>query len=272
MKRQIRNAITSLVVTAFAGLGLMAFGQSPCPCQPTCPTQTVVQPVAQPVVIQQTVEQTVQQPVQQPTCTQPVVIQVVEETVAQPVAQPVAVAQPAACAQTMACVDLCDLVRSIEKHADHLRSEFKDSVRCLECADDSYYDSVKEFERATDRLKRNYRRSDCDACEITADVQEVLALANCISAYMDPCSHCPEVISEWSELQADLQQLAVQYCTAASFQQPISLACPVPACVQPTCVQPVQPVQFVQPTCPQPAPVVVEPTCPAPAPGPVIYK
>jgi hypothetical protein len=255
MKRQIRNVITSFVVTAFASIGLMAFGQSPCPCT----TQTV-QPVApQPVVIQQTVEQT---------CPQPTVIQTVEEFVQQPVAQ--VVAQPVPCAaQTTACVDLCELVRSIEKHADHLRSDFKDSVKCLECADDSYYDSVKEFEKATDRLKKHYRE-DCDSCEIAGDVQEVLALANCISAYMDPCSHCPEVISEWTELQADLQQLASQYCTAAAFQQPISLACPVPTCVQPTCVQPVQPVQFVQPTCPQPAPVVVEPTCPAP--GPVIYK
>ena len=252
MKRQIRNAITSFVVTAFASIGLMAFGQSPCPC----PTQPVVQ---QPVV---------QQPVEQ-TCPQPTIIQTVEEFVEQPVAQPVA--QPMACAQPAAtsCVDLCELVRSIEKHADHLRSEFKDSVKCLDCVDDSYYDSVKEFERATDRLKKRYR-DDCDSCEIAGDVQEVLALANCISAYMDPCSHCPEVISEWSELQADLQQLAVQYCTTAAFQQPVSLACPVPACVQPTCPAPVQPVQFAQPTCPQPAPVVVEPTCPAP--GPVIYK
>jgi len=256
MKRQIRNVITSFVVTAFASIGLMAFGQSPCPCT----TQTV-QPVApQPVVIQQTVEQT---------CPQPTVIQTVEEFVQQPVAQPVAQPVPCAAQTTACCADLCDLVRSIEKHADHLRSEFKDSVKCLDCVDDSYYDSVKEFERATDRLKKHYRE-DCDSCEITGDVQEVLALANCISAYMDPCSHCPEVISEWTELQADLQQLAGQYCTTAAFQQPISLACPVPACVQPTCVQPVQPVQFVQPTCPQPAPVVVEPTCPAP--GPVIYK
>lgn len=261
MKRQIRNAITSFVVTAFASIGLMAFGQSPCPC----PTQTV-QPVApQPVVIQQTVDQTVPQTAPQ-TCQQPVVIQTVEEFVAQPVAQPTACVQPVAAPQTTACADLCDLVRSIEKHADHLRSEFKDSVKCLDCVDDSYYDSVKEFERATDRLKKHYR-DDCDSCDIAGDVQEVLALANCISAYMDPCSHCPEVISEWSELQADLQQLASQYCTTAAFQQPVSLACPVPACVQPTCPQP---AQFVQPTCPQPAPVVVEPTCPAPA--PVIYK
>src|SRR5262249_24540411 len=100
---------------------------------------------------------------------------------------------------------------------------------------------------------------------------------NCISAYMDPCNLCPEVIESWTELQADLQQLASQYCTTACFQQPISLACPVPACVQPTCVQPVQfvqptcaqPVQFAPPTSPAPAPVV-EPTCPSP--GPVIYK
>src|SRR5262245_750 len=88
MKRQIRNAITSFVVTAFAGIGLMAFGQSPCPC----PVQTV-QPVApQPVVIQQTVEQTCQQPAAVQTggqtCQQPVAVQVVEEFVAQPAVQP----------------------------------------------------------------------------------------------------------------------------------------------------------------------------------------
>ena len=252
MKRQIRNVITSFVVTAFASIGLMAFGQSPCPCT----TQTV-QPVApQPVVIQQTVEQT---------CPQPTVIQTVEEFVQQPVAQPVAQPVPCAAQTTACCADLCDLVRSIEKHADHLRSEFKDSVKCLECADDSYYDSVKEFERATDRLKKHYRH-DCDACDIQGDVQEVLSLANCISAYMDPCSLCPETTEAWTELQADLQQLASQYCTTASFQQPISLACPVPVCPAPApaCVQP---APVVQPVCPAP---VAQPVCPTP--GNVIYK
>ena len=235
MKRQIRNAVTCLAFTAFAGIGLMAFGQVP---QQPCP----VQPVAQPVVVQQTVEQT---------CTQPTVVQTVQDFVVQ---------QPQACAQTTACVDLCELVRDIEKSADHLRHEFKHSVKCLECADDSYYESVKEFERATDRLKHHYRH-DCNSCDVAGDVQEVLALANCISAYMDPCSHCPEVISEWTELQGELQALAGQFCTTASFQQPISLACPVPVCAQPTCAQPVQYAQ--------PAPVV-EPVCPTN--GNVIYK
>jgi len=254
MKRQIRNAITSLVVTAFAGLGLMAFGQNPCSPQPTCPVQTV-QPVAQPVVIQQTVEQP---------CSQPVVVQTVEEI---PVQQPTAcVQQPTACAAqtTACCTDLCVLVKDIEKNGDRLRKYFKRSTRCLDCVDDSYYESVKEFERATDRLKKHYRH-DCDSCDIQGDVQEVLSLANCISAYMDPCSLCPETTEAWTELQADLQQLASQYCTTACFQQPISLACPVP-CVQPTCAQPTcaQPVQYAQP-----APVV-QPVCPAN--GNVIYK
>src|SRR5262249_21391277 len=163
MKRQIRNVITSLAITAFAGIGLMAFGQNPCPPQPACP----VQPVAQPVVIQQTVEQT---------CPQPVLIQTVEEIpVEQPVPQPApCVQQPTACAQTGGCcADLCELVKDIEKTADHLRSEFKHSVKCLDCVDDSYYESVKEFERATDRLKKHYR-DDCNACDIQGDVQEVL--------------------------------------------------------------------------------------------------
>jgi hypothetical protein len=262
MKRQIRNAITSLVITAFAGIGLMAFGQDPCCPQPACPAQpVVVQPVAQPVVVQ-TVEQTCQQPVTvqtvQQTCT---VTQTVEE---------VPVAQPTACVQAPTCVDLCDLVKSIEKQADHLRKDFKDSLECLDCVDDSYYDSVKAFEKATDRLKRHYRH-DCDSCDVAADVQEVLSLANCISAYMDPCSLCPEAISAWSELQADLQQLAGQFCTVASFQQPVSLQPPQPVCAQPApvCAQPA-------PVCAQPAPVfvqpapVVQPVCPAN--GEVIYK
>src|SRR6266540_516043 len=244
MKRQIRNAITSLVVTAFAGLGLMAFGQNPGSPQPTCPVQTV-QPVAQP-------------------CSQPVVVQTVEEI---PVQQPTAcVQQPTACAAqtTACCTDLCVLVKDIEKNGDRLRKYFKRSTRCLDCVDDSYYESVKEFERATDRLKKHYRH-DCDSYDIQGDVQEVLSLANCISAYMDPCSLCPETTEAWTELQADLQQLASQYCTTACFQQPISLACPVP-CVQPTCAQPTcaQPVQYAQP-----APVV-QPVCPAN--GNVIYK
>jgi hypothetical protein len=260
MKRQIRNAITCMAIMAFAGIGLLAYGQCP-----TCPVQTV----AQPVTVQQTVEQTVAQPVViqqtvEQTCPQPTVVQTVQDFVVQ---------QPQAPVQTTACADLCELIKSVEDTADDLRKYFKRSVRCLECADESYYDSVKEFERATDRLKKNYRRSDCDSCEIAGDVQEVLALANCISAYMDPCSHCPEVMEEWTALQGDLQQLAGQFCTTACFQQPVSLACPVPVCAQPTCPQPapvvVQPAPVVvQPTCP--APVVVEPTCPAP--GPVIYK
>jgi hypothetical protein len=127
---------------------------------------------------------------------------------------------------------------------------------------------VKAFEKATDRLKKKYR-DDCDSCDVAADVQEVLSLANCISAYMDPCSLCPEVISEWSELQADLASLAGQFCTTAVFQPPISLQ-PQPACLQPAPVQYAQPVQ-----CPYAAPVVapapvVQPVCPAN--GDVIYK
>jgi hypothetical protein len=259
MKRQIRNVIANMAIMTFAGLGLIAFGQSP---QVTCPVQQpVAQPVAQPVVVQQPVEQncTVQQTVEQ-NCT---VKQVVEEFVVQ---QPVA-PQPVACGQGTACVDLCDLVKDIESNADDLRKYFRRSVRCLDCVDDSYYESVKEFERATDRLKKYYRR-DCDSCDIQGDVQEVLALANCISAYMDPCSLCPEVTEAWTALQADLSQLAGQFCTTATFQQPISLACPAPACVQPTCVQP---VQFAQPACPAPVSVPASQE-PCPAPSGVIFK
>src|SRR5215510_13280940 len=135
MKRQIRNAITSLVVTAFAGLGLMAFGQNPCVPQPTCPVQTV-QPVPQPVVIQQTVEQT---------CTQPVILQQTVEDVLV-VQSTVCVQQPAACTGT-AWVDLCYLVKAIESYADDLCKYFRRSVRCLDCVDDSYYESGKERQR-----------------------------------------------------------------------------------------------------------------------------
>src|SRR5215475_9986955 len=183
MKTQIRNAITSLAITAFAGIGLMAFGQVP---EQTCPAP-------QPVVIQQTVEQT---------CTQPQVVQTVQDFII----------QPQTCAQqtTTCCADMCELVRSIESNADDLRKYFRRSVRNLDCVDDSFYDNVREFERATDRLKREYRR-DCNNCDITQEVQEVLSLANCISAYMDPCSLCPEAIEAWQALQCDLQTLAGNY-------------------------------------------------------------
>src|SRR5262249_33674060 len=198
MKRQIKNAITSLAITVFAGLGVMAFGQSP---QPACPSQ----PVAQPVVIQQTEEQT---------CPQPTVIkQTVEDFVVQPVAQPQTCTQQT----TVCCADMCELVRSIESNADDLRKYFRRSARCLDCIDDSYYESVKEFERATDRLKKEYKR-DCEKCDITQEVQEVLSLANCISAYMDPCSLCPEAISAWSDLTCDLQTLAGAVSTYGGFR------------------------------------------------------
>ena len=243
MKRQIRNAITSMAIMAFVGIGLSAYGQSP--TQPCPVTQTVEQTVVQPVTVQQPVE---------PSCTQPTVIQTVQDFVVQP--QPQVVAQ-----QTVACADLCELVKDVERNADYLRKYFKRSLRCLECADEAYYDSVKEFERATDRLKRHYR-DNCDKCDVTQEVQEVLALANCISRYMDPCSLCPEATEAWTDLTCDLQTLAGQFCTTASFQQPISLACPVPVCAQPAPVV----------ACPAPAPVVVQPTCPEQAPAPVIFK
>jgi hypothetical protein len=251
MKRQIRNAITCMAIMAFTGIGLLAYGQTP---TQSPVTQTVEQTVVQPVTVQQPVEQT---------CTQPTVIQTVQDFVVQP--QPQVVQQ-----QPVACADLCELVRAVEKDADHLRKYFRRSLRCLECADEAYYDSVKEFERATDRLKRHYKHN-CDQCDVTGDVQEVLALANCISKYMDPCSLCPEATEAWTALQCDLQTLAGQFCTTASFQQPVSLACPVPVCAQPApvVVTPVQPAPVVvQPTCP--APVVEQPACPAPA--PVIFK
>ncbi|MBO0857638.1 MAG: hypothetical protein J2P21_04125 [Chloracidobacterium sp.] len=253
MKTQIRNAITSLAITAFAGFGLMALGQDP-----TCPAP-------QPVVIQQTVEQT---------CTQPQVVQTVQDFVVQPQTT------------TTCCADMCELTRSLRSNAGDLRKYFRRSARNLDCIDDSFYDNVREFDRATRRLRREYRR-DCQHCDVTQEVQEVLNLAHCISAYMDPCSLCPEAIEAWQSLQCDLQTLAGNYCTTASFQQPVSLACPVPVCAQPTCaqpaiatplgppvqiVQPVQPAPVVAPVCPtvQPAPVVA-PACPGDG-GPVIFK
>jgi hypothetical protein len=156
-----------------------------------------------------------------------------------------------------------DLAKRIEKHADHLRRYFKDSLRCIDCCvDESYYDSVKAFEKATDRLRHDAKDNDCPTC---AQAQEVLQIASCISAYMDPCALCPEAIEEWAELQCDLQALAASCCTGVAFQPPTSLC--------PSCPVPVQPVQFVQPSCPAPAPVAI-PACPepCPAPGGVIYK
>src|SRR5262245_49276663 len=142
MQRQIRSDITRLLVTPFAGIGLMAFVQNPYVPQQTCLGQPV-QPVRPPVELHQP---------DGPTSTQPVkVVQTVEEIPVQPTA---CVQQPVACAQGVSCVDLCDLVKDIEKNGDRLRKYFRRSVRCLDCVDDSYYESVREFERATDRLKK----------------------------------------------------------------------------------------------------------------------
>jgi hypothetical protein len=118
---------------------------------------------------------------------------------------------------------------------------------------------VKEFEDATDRLRKDARHN----CATCAEAQEVLQLAACISAYMDPCNLCPEVLEAWTELQCDLQALASSCCTAVAFNPPTSLC--------PSCPVPVQPVQFVQPTCAQP---VAVPACPEPCPAPsgVIFK
>src|SRR5262245_33140422 len=118
MKRQIRNAITSLVITAFAGIGLMAFAQNPCCPQP----DPVVQTVQQQVVVEETT-------VEQPTCCP-------QQT----------------CGPTCECTK--ELVNSIESNADRLRRNFRRSLRdnCIEgCDADAYREAVNNFERATDR-------------------------------------------------------------------------------------------------------------------------
>jgi hypothetical protein len=181
-------------------------------------------------------------------------------------AQPVAYQQTAAYGASYAYGanyaygDRYELVKRIEDNADDVRKYFKRSLDCLECASDDYYDSVKEFEKATDRLRKDGKHDDCD---LSGQVNEVLRLAECISAYMDPCSLCPEVTEAWNCLRTDLQALAAQYCNSVAFQQPISLQPSCPAPVQ--YVQPVQPVQFVQP---------VQPSCPATNGAPIInnYK
>jgi hypothetical protein len=242
MKRQIRNAISSLMIAAIAGIGLMAFGQNPCGCPQPCVTQPVVQPVAVQPVVQETIQ--------------------VVQPCPQPYSQGVSFAQPVAFGGPAAFVggDPYELVKDIERNADDLRKYFRRSLDCLDCVSDDYYDSVKEFERATDQLRHDVKHEDCD---VAASVNEVLRLAECISAYMDPCSLCPEVTEAWNCLRGDLQALAAQFCNTVAFQQPISLqpSCPVPA----QFVQPVQPVQFVQPVQPV--------SCPAAPVAPVInYK
>lgn len=228
MSRQILNVVTTLLISAFAGLGLTASAQDPCCPQPVaCPQPvTCVQPV-QPVV--QTVVQPVVQTVACPQpCPQPVV-----QTIAQPV-----------CPQTTSCVvqtvayasygaNLEDLVKRIEKGADKFRKYFNNSLSsdCLQCVSfdaDAYKDQVKAFEKATDRLKKDYG----DECDVSGQVNEVLRLAGCISAYIDPCTLCPEAVAEWNSLRADLDTLASSYCTAVAWQQPISLQPPQPVCVQ----------------------------------------
>jgi len=231
MKRQFRNAITSLMISAFAGIGLMAFGQDPCCPKPVaCVAQTCPEPCPKPACVVQPVAQ-------------PVVQEVVQQvqTCPDPCPQPVACVQPACVAQPVCgdpCLDRKDLVKRIEKNADRLRKHFKKSLKenCIEgCEADAYKESVREFERATDRLRKEYG----DSCDLSGNVREVLDLANCISAYMDPCSLDSKASADWTALRSDLETLASEYCTTASFQEPTSLR---PACV-------VQPVQVVQPVC-----------------------
>src|SRR5262245_1295206 len=254
MKRQIRNAISSLMIAAIAGIGLMAFGQNPCGCPQPCVAQPV-QPVTYQPVVQEVLQPVAVQPVAQPCpapCPQPVACPApCPQGVGFP--QPVAFGATYAPGANVASGDPYELAKDIERNADDLRKYFRRSLRCLDCVSDDYYDSVREFERATDRLRHDVKHEDCD---VAAQVNEVLRLAECISAYMDPCSLCPEVTEAWTCLQGELQALAAQYCNSVAFQAPISLqpSCPVPAQflqpVQP--VQTVQPVQFVQPA---PAPV-----------------
>src|SRR5262245_49497826 len=92
MKRQIRNAITSLMITAIVGIGLAAFGQNPC-----CPQPVVVQPV-QPTV--QTV--TVTQDIPVPACPQPIAC-----PAPCPCPQPIACPAPCPCPQPVACPAPC---------------------------------------------------------------------------------------------------------------------------------------------------------------------
>src|SRR5262249_7484157 len=121
--------------------------------------------------------------VAQPVCAQPVVV------------QPVACCeQPACCGDP--CADKCELVKRIEKNADRLRSNFKKSLRCIDdCQVEGWHENVRNFERATDRLEKDAK--DC-CCDLTAQVQEVLDLANCISPYMDPCRLNSKASEAWS--------------------------------------------------------------------------
>jgi hypothetical protein len=208
MNRQLKNLVISMALTAFAGLGLTALGQSPSCCpQPVCAQPVCAQPACP-------------QPTCAPACPQP--------TCAPACAQPTCCSDP--------CLDKKDLAKRIEKNADKLRSHFKKSLKCIDdCEADGYKESVRNFERATDRLKHDFK----DCCDLNGQVQEVLDLANCVSALMDPCRLDAKASAAWTALHSDLETLASAYCTTASFQEPIS----------------------IQPTCPQPA------CCPAPAPA-----
>jgi hypothetical protein len=239
MSRQILNVVTTLLITAFAGFGLTASAQDPSSYEK--PKTSVVQPVAQQPVAQQPVTQ-------QPVTQQPVAQQVMQTGgCAQPTSchQVGYVAQQAsACVQPTSCVvqtvaynsysaNLEDLVKRIEKGADNFYKDFKDSLSedCLKCVTfnaDAYKDQVKEFERATDRLRKDYG----DECDVSGQVYEVLRLAGCVSAYIDPCTLCPEAVAEWNSLRADLDALASAYCTSVAWQQPISLQPPQAVCIQ----------------------------------------
>ncbi len=221
MNRQLISVVTTLLITAFAGIGLTASAQDPCCPQPVS--------VAQPVSIAQPVHQ-----------------------------QPLVCAQ-ACCQQTCgsctaASADMEDLVKRIEKGADKFEDYFKDSLKCIGdgCDFDTYKGNVDAFEEATDRLRKDYD----DDCNVGMYAQEVLRLAECVSAYIDPCSLCPEAVNEWNELRANLESLACQTCNTLAWAQPISLQ---PACAQPACIQ-AQPVA-IPVAVPVAVPVAPQPVC-----------
>ena len=70
---------------------------------------------------------------------------------------------------------LLDMQKQIVAHRSARKKDDLDSVDWRK-----FYESVKEFERATDRLKKHYKH-DCEKCDVTGDVQEVLALAQLIT-------------------------------------------------------------------------------------------
>lgn len=101
------------------------------------------------------------------------------------------------------------LVKRIEKGANQFKKSIDralDNSRLNQTRTETEINTyVREFENATDRMKKNTRRGDLSE----QDAREVLRRADRIDRYMDRYNFGPRAEADWDALRRDLDQLPV---------------------------------------------------------------